>query len=199
LRRQIQLRGIFFIAVLAAAAWSPDGKWIASSSWDMNRERGVWGVVKIWDAATGAEVKYLEHHDKPISSICFSADGRWLAAGSWGHPTAVWATSNWEKKAVLDPPESRTYKRVLGLAFDPSGRALSVASRDAVVRVWDVETGAALLTIAYDESVYGAYFSPDGTRLATLPMDGTIRILDSLSVGQRAAQQQRTSAGGPAR
>jgi len=36
-----------------------------------------------------------------------------------------------------------------------------------------------LLSISYPVQVYGVKFSPDGSRLATAPMNGTVRFLDA--------------------
>ncbi|HLF83512.1 MAG TPA: hypothetical protein VI837_04995 [Blastocatellia bacterium] len=47
-----------------------------------------------------------------------------------------------------------------------------------------------MLTIPYADQMYGAVFSPDGSRLVTLPMDGTIRVLDSRPSAARLSQQQ---------
>ncbi|HLF83513.1 MAG TPA: hypothetical protein VI837_05000 [Blastocatellia bacterium] len=38
---------------IAGAAWSPDGKHIAASSWNFTQERGVWGIVNIWESSYG--------------------------------------------------------------------------------------------------------------------------------------------------
>ncbi|MBK6724335.1 MAG: hypothetical protein IPG58_14045 [Acidobacteria bacterium] len=42
---------------ITAVAFSPDGSLVAACSWNVAQPRGVWGIVEIWDAATGESVK----------------------------------------------------------------------------------------------------------------------------------------------
>jgi WD40 repeat protein len=46
-------------------AFSPDGKWIASSGND--------ATIKVWDSETGAEIFTLLGHTGPTFSMAFSA------------------------------------------------------------------------------------------------------------------------------
>ena len=55
-------------------AFSADGELVASGSEDK--------TVKLWDAATGAEVRTLSGHSKVVHSVAFSADGGLVASGS---------------------------------------------------------------------------------------------------------------------
>jgi WD40 repeat protein len=53
------------------------------------------------------------------------------------------------------------------------------------VRLWDTATGAQVLSLLYGEGVWEARFSPDDERLVVLPMDGTVRVLDSVPWARR--------------
>lgn len=53
------------------------------------------------------------------------------------------------------------------------------ASTDQTVRLWAADTGDHVLTIPFAAQVYGVRFSRDATRLAVLPMDGTVVVLDA--------------------
>jgi WD40 repeat protein/serine/threonine protein kinase len=75
-------------------AFSPDGRYLASGSWD--------STVKIWDVKSGQEVRTLRGHAGFIYGLAFSPDGRRLAtaSGSSRHgEIKVWDAALWESKA----------------------------------------------------------------------------------------------------
>jgi WD40 repeat protein len=55
-------------------AFSQDGKWIGSASWDH--------TAKVWHASTGKEHRSLRQHSGYCSSVAFTPDSRWLVSGS---------------------------------------------------------------------------------------------------------------------
>jgi len=55
---------------------------IVSASWD--------GALKVWDAATGAEIRTLTVQTSGISSAAFSPDGHMIVSASWDGALKVW-------------------------------------------------------------------------------------------------------------
>src|SRR3712207_6191784 len=51
---------------ISSVCFSPDGKTLASGSWDK--------TIRLWDVATGKELKSLQGHAREIMSVCFSPD-----------------------------------------------------------------------------------------------------------------------------
>jgi WD40 repeat protein len=75
---------------------------------------------------------------------------------------------------------------VTGVAFSPDGWRLATASEDHTAKLWDVETGAELLTLkGHTHRVLCVAFGPNGTRLATGGGDQTVRVWDGRSLPER--------------
>ncbi|EJF58655.1 WD40 repeat-like protein [Dichomitus squalens LYAD-421 SS1] len=68
---------------------------------------------------------------------------------------------------------------VCSVAYSPDGRHIVSGSGDKTVRVWDAETGEAILELSCGDWVSGVAFSPDGRHIAAALDDLTVQIWDS--------------------
>src|SRR5262245_33826459 len=74
-------------------AVSPDGKTVASGSWDK--------IVRLWDLATGKEQAILTGHEYAVRSVAFRPDGKMLASGAGDATVRLWDPATGKERAVL--------------------------------------------------------------------------------------------------
>lgn len=172
--RQIQGQG----RGLSAIAFSPDGALVASCSWNRTRERGVFGIVDVWDARTAEPVRHLESGSHPLVDIEFSPDGKRLAIATWQPEgdVVVWDTTSWAEPLVLRPADSPTYKATQSIAFSPNGGQLISGHKDAFARIWNLGEGRLERELAgHSKWVNGVAFLR-GDAAVTVSTDQTVRV-----------------------
>ena len=156
-----------------SVAYSPDGRRIASGSWDE--------TVRVWDAESGTELAVLRGHKSFVESVTYSPDGRRIASGSgsWDGKDStvrVWDAESGAELAVLRGHEDS----VRSVTYSPDGRRIASGSADETVRIWDAETGAELAVLRGHEGwVSSVTYSPDGWRIASGSSDQTVRVWDA--------------------
>lgn len=163
-------------------ALSPDGKYLAatgSTSWLKNRRE-----MKLFDAATGRELRSFDLKGQGALHPVFSPDGKRIAAadtGKLGRSATVWDTATARELLVLE------HKDYVGhLAFSPDGKRIATGTGynagmgpPPVVKLWDAATCKALLTLKGHESpISRVAFSPDGKRLYSSCWN-TLRVWDA--------------------
>jgi WD40 repeat protein len=68
---------------------------------------------------------------------------------------------------------------VTSVAFSPDGKRLATGAEDKTAKIWDLQTGKAMMTLqGHSSDVTSIAFSPDGKRLATGAEDMTTKIWD---------------------
>ncbi len=84
------------------------------------------------------------------------------------------------RRAVHESRVVHTLPALFGAAFSRDGERLVTADGEGNLTVWQVATGAELLTFrAHDEIVIQVEFTPDGAQLATTSVDGTAKLSDA--------------------
>jgi WD40 repeat protein len=156
-------------APVSAAAYSPDGRWLATGDWS--------GQVRVWDAETNQLRQVLAVDAFPAErlALAWRKDGHYLAA-SYGDKVVVWEMPDGRRIREMTLPASPGWDQAL--AWLPDGKKLALGTGGTAC-VLDAESGETLSTWTVKSA--RAVPSPDGTRLLWLPdtEGGVLEVWDT--------------------
>ncbi|MGH9767353.1 MAG: caspase family protein [Blastocatellia bacterium] len=137
-------------------AWSADGRLFASSQYEaragvnftgldsIESYTGLFGnSIRLWDAATGRELRTMAGHAANVRATAFSPDSRLLASAGDDAIIKLWETATGREIMTLNGHSLS----VKALAFSSDGKLLVSGSDDGSARLWDVSRGEALATL----------------------------------------------------
>jgi WD40 repeat protein/uncharacterized caspase-like protein len=164
-------------AGVTSAAFSPDGKEIATASND--------NTAKIWDAETGILLANLAGHTLSVSSVKFSPDGKHVLTSSWDNTIKIWDA---DKGTLLlnlaghTDEVSETIPHPPSAVFSPDGKKILTKSLDYTAKIWDAKNGKLLIDlVGHDDYIHTAIFSSDGSKVITASVRNTVKIWNALT------------------
>ena len=119
-----------------SAVFSPDGARVLTASYD--------NTARLWDAASGQELRVLRGHEHQVNSAVFSPDGARVLTASDGNTARLWDAASGQELRVLRGHECSVYSAV----FSPDGARVLTASADNTARLWDAASGQELRSCA---------------------------------------------------
>ena len=94
-------------------------------------------VARLWETATGKEVRRFERHSYGVTSVALSPDGRLVLVGTTNNTACLWETSTGKELRCF---KGHTYG-VGSVAFSADGRFVLTGSDDRTARLWETFTG----------------------------------------------------------
>ncbi|HMQ59853.1 MAG TPA: caspase family protein [Flavilitoribacter sp.] len=162
-------------STVTSVAFSPDGRFVLTGSWDGRNvpnpdaasvmgapkmiEQGQ-GTAKLWDRATGREIRTFQPHNDRVTSVAFSPDdgGKQILTGSLDGAAKLWDRDS--------GAEIRSFKGtgdfIVTVAFSPDGKLVLTGSEWGAIQIRDRNSGEMIHDFQTDRGLFSARFIPPG-------------------------------------
>lgn len=191
---------------VSTVAFSPDGRFLASASYDK--------TVRLWDVSTGQMRHSFTGHSDFVYAVAFAPDGQWYVTASKDRTGRIVDTATGRSRLTLsgmndevlaaavhpqgalavtgglepqlswwDPRTAERKNRTAApavavheLAFDTGGKLLAAAGGDGTLRLYNGSNGALLRSVRVADAVFAVALDAPGQRVATGSSDGWVRL-----------------------
>src|SRR5271157_4857616 len=150
-----------------SVAFSPNGRLVLTGSLD--------GRARLWDAASGKQIRSFEGHAGEVTSVAFSPDGHFVLTGNDVKRALLWDAASGKQIRSFEGHAGE----VDSVAFSSDGRYVLTGSSDNTARLWDRSSGQELRSFeGHTSDVWSVAFSPDCQFVLTGSKDKTARLWD---------------------
>lgn len=162
------------------AVFSPDGRSILTGG---GKEEDMGSLssdnsARLWDAASGKELRRFIGHSGYISRVQFTPDGNRILTMGADHSARLWRTSSGEQSVAMRGLMMNPRAKSAILSSDGKKLATIVGN----VIIFDVVSGRQICTIAADSANRGfncVEFNPVSDRIVTASGDQAVRVWDA--------------------
>jgi len=110
--------------IVNQVAFSPDGRWFASASFDRS--------VRLWDGRTGRHVHAFRGHVGDVYQLAWSADSRLLMSGSKDSTVKCWSISKLKLEEDLPGHADEVY----AVDWALNGSRVATGGKDRLLKIW---------------------------------------------------------------
>jgi WD40 repeat protein len=160
---------------VVSVTFSPDGKWLLSSSWDT--------TTRLWDVSSGRELTQFSGFGSSVFASAFIPNTTQVVSAGWDQSVHIWDIGSGNELNRLKGHSAP----INSIAIAPSGKTLATASgfvppdiqTDQTIRIWSLANGAELATLSgHTSSVVAVKFLHDDSTVVSASLDGTVRRWD---------------------
>jgi len=153
-----------------AVRFSPDGKKLATGSWDKS--------INLYSFNEGNAILAftLEGHTYSIRSLSFSPDCKFLCSGSVDESIKFWNPADGSLVKSIDQAHTAGYDGINSVSYSPNGRILVSASYDNTMKIWDAETFELKHTFEQEFDTLQLTITADSNFIVSANDDHTVRF-----------------------
>ena len=152
--------------LITSASFSPDGKTIATSSYDK--------TIKIWDITTGKIIHTYSGHSNIVKDVVYSPNGRFVLSTSSDNEARIWNVETQASKQRIH----NDLGILNSVTYSPDGKYLAAISVDGKARIWNMKTKKDISSFNIPEIANSITFNKYGDKVVVAADCSKIRVYD---------------------
>ena len=154
-------------AEVVSLAWSPDGRYLATSG-------GAAPVIHVNDVPAGAVIQTITTHTDRITAVSWGADSNQLASAGYDSRLQIWDLTEAE---VVESWTMQALGRVLAAAWSPDGQEIVTGGQTSLVQLRPPQRTRLTVTLnEHDAPVRAAAWASDSQSFATADNNGRVLL-----------------------